>query len=175
MCVYVCACEWLIKCLDMQSKVDLYCCDPRRRPHIEWPSEQPICFPQGYLWLGHCQLQLIIGYTTYLFGFWIIWIHPYSAMWTINFQGQREQPQNNYHLFIGPIFILCQPPLYSSTVLGWGNTDEWGLAIILKEFIVLMYSQICKQIITSCFKTLILQGTLKVLKDHREETDYQST
>lgn len=35
-------------------------------------------------------------------------------------------------------------------------------------------AQICKQIITSCFKTLILQGTLKVLKDDREETDYQS-
>lgn len=155
------------------------------RPALWWPHKQTphwvavraaCLLPfRISLWLGHCQLQLIIGYTTYWFGFWITWIHPYSAKWTINFQGQREQPQNNYHLCIQPIFILCQPSLYSSTVLGWGNTDEWGLVIILKEFIVLMHSQICKQIITSCFKTLILQGTLQVLKDHREETDYQST
>lgn len=66
--------------------------------------------------------------------------------------------------------FCAYPSCIQAVYWWWGNTHEWDLVIILKEFIALKHSQTCKQIITSCFKTLILQDTLKILKYHREET-----
>lgn len=145
MCVHAHGlCIWLVKCLDTQSKADLNCGDLIRRHHTEWLSEQPICFLQEHL-SGWATVDCnIIGYTTHLFGFWIIWTHPHSTMWTISFK-DRENNLEIITIYSFDQYLFCAYPYCIQTLCrGWGNTKEWSLVIIFKEFLVLKHSLVNK-------------------------------